>query len=276
MSRREQFSEVITSRANSLVREARAVREGLMSELIFVEGVRLCEEAVRAGVGVEAVLHTERLSGGGRGARLLAEASRGARRVSAVSEEVFSFLSDTKTPQGVLLLARRPRCDREAFDAAAAAAPEAPLVVLLHRVNNPANAGAILRVAEAAGTTGVVATEGTTDLFSPKSLRGSMGSALRVPVWAGAGLDEALRWCAERGVRTVSTNLRASLAHTEVDWRAPSAIVVGAEAGGLTGAEAAATDSSVRIPMRPPVESLNVAVALAVVLYEAARQRQAS
>jgi TrmH family RNA methyltransferase len=131
----------------------------------------------------------------------------------------------------------------------------------------------MLRVAEAAGATAVISTKGTTDLFSPKALRGSMGSAFRVPLWTGATLEEALRWCAARGVGTVGAGAGAPKAHTEVDWTVPRALVVGPEAGGLSEEEMRATDETVRVPMREPVESLNVAVALAVILYEAARQR---
>ncbi|HYY98380.1 MAG TPA: RNA methyltransferase, partial [Pyrinomonadaceae bacterium] len=148
-----------------------------------------------------------------------------------------------------------------------------PLLVILHRANNPSNAGAALRVAEAAGATGVVATRGSADLFSPKSLRGSMGSAFRLPVWAGATFEEALGWCAARGVRTTAADATARTSHTEVDWTTPRAVVLGPEAGGLSDEEVRACAESLRIPMREPVESLNLTTALAVILYEAARQR---
>ncbi|HYO62274.1 MAG TPA: RNA methyltransferase [Pyrinomonadaceae bacterium] len=273
--------EVIRSRANATVKRARAAREGRERGLVFVEGVRLCEEAARSGLKIEEVLYTERLSDDERGARLLEALGGAARRVSAVAEDVFSSLSDTKTPQGVVALAERPRTDAGALDrdAATDATDERdarrPLLVVLHGVGNPSNAGAMLRVAEAAGATGVIATAGSADLFSPKALRGAMGSSFRVPVWAGATFAEALRWCAERGVRTVSTDVRATRSHAEIDWTVASAVVMGSEGGGLLEDERDATDLRLRIPMRPPVESLNVAVALAVVLYEAARQRGA-
>jgi TrmH family RNA methyltransferase len=144
----------------------------------------------------------------------------------------------------------------------------------MHEVSNPSNAGALLRVAEAAGATAVITTRGSTDLLSPKALRGSMGSAFRLPLWAGATYDEALRWCNERGIRTVATDASASVTHTGIDWTTPRAVIVGAEAGGLSGEETRAADACVRIPMCEPVESLNVAVALGVILYEAARQRE--
>jgi len=262
---------MITSRHNPLAQRARVVRDGHDAGKVFVEGLRLCEEAARSGVAVEEVLFTEKFALGERGARLLADLRAPGRvNVAEVSESVFASVSDTKTPQGVALIARRPATDRESFERSL---PAEPLVVVLHGVGNPANAGAALRVAEAAGAAGVVSTAGSTDLLSPKSLRGSMGSAFRLPLWTGAGFGEVLAWCKGRGVLTVSTDLAAERAHTEIVWTGARAVVCGAEAGGLADEETASTDLRVRIPMRPPVESLNVAVALAVVLYEAARQR---
>jgi TrmH family RNA methyltransferase len=263
------MKETIISRKNPLVQRARAVRDGADVELIFVEGVRLCEEALRAGVRVEFALYSAALEESERGARLLEELKRICPRVLPVSESVLESVSDTKTSQGVVALARRPRTN----SGVTGRVDETPLVVIIHGANNPSNAGAMLRVAEAAGATFVVSTKGSTDLLSPKALRGSMGSAFRIPLWTGARLEEALRVCAERGIRTVSTDASATRTHTEIDWTIPRAVIVGPEAGGLSDVEIRATDESVRIPMREPVESLNVAVALAVILYEAARQR---
>ena len=261
--------EAITSRKNPLVQRARAARDGRESGLVFAEGVRLCEEALRAGVGLELVLYTRSLAEDARGTELLENLRDACPAVYLVGEDVLDSVSDTKTPQGVVALARRPRTGREIVERA----ESVPLVVIIHRANNPSNAGAMLRVAEAAGATAVVLTKGSTDPLSAKALRGSMGSAFRLPLWTGPTLEEALAWCAERGIRTVATAASAESTHTELDWTLPRAVVVGPEAGGLTDVEARGADEGVRIPMREPVESLNVAVALAVVLYEAARQR---
>ena len=261
--------ELITSRKNSLALHARSVRDGRERESIFVEGLRLCEEALSTGLGFDFVLYTRSLEDASRGARLLASLRETGARVVAVSDAVLESVSDTKTPQGVIAIARRPQPGPELLERVTST----PLVVILHGANNPSNAGAALRVAEAAGASGVVATRGSADLFSPKALRGSMGSAFRLPVWTGATFEEALRFCAGRGIKTVGTDARASTTHTEIDWTKPRAIVLGPEAGGLTDEEVRACDESLRIPMREPVESLNLTTALAVVLYEAARQR---
>lgn len=261
--------ELITSRKNPLVQRARAARDGREKESVFVEGVRLCEEALRAGVAFEFALYTPAVEEDERGARLVEDLRRACTRVFAASEGVVESVSDTKTSQGLVAIARRPQTGRGVIGLGGAT----PLVVVMHGANNPSNAGAMLRVAEAAGATAVISTKGSTDLFSPKALRGSMGSAFRVPLWTGASLEEALEWCAARGIVCVAADACAAQSHTEVDWTRPRAVVVGPEAGGLTEEELRAAGESVRIPMREPVESLNVAVALAVLLYEAARQR---
>jgi TrmH family RNA methyltransferase len=261
---------LITSRQNPLAQRARAVRERGAEGLIFVEGLRLCEEAARSRLGVEDILFTEEFASNERGARLLEELRGAGARLAEVSEGVLDSVADTKTPQGIVLLARRPACDAASF---VRSLKRDPLLVVLHGINNPANAGAMLRVAEAAGATGVVATGGTADLLSPKALRSSTGSAFRLSQWTGARFGELIEWCRGRKIETVGTVLDANQTHIEHDWRGGHAIICGAEASGLSAEEIAQTDARVRIPMREPVESLNVAVALGVVLYEAARQR---
>ncbi|HVF88205.1 MAG TPA: RNA methyltransferase [Pyrinomonadaceae bacterium] len=265
-------AEVVTSRHNSLVKHARAVRDGKDSELIFVEGVRLCEEALRS-IVIEDVIYTEEYADDARGATLLEALRLNAQRVVAVTEEVLAGVSDTITPQGIVALARRPRTDHDTFRRKLKNDDAPPLVVVAHGVNNPSNAGAMLRVAEAAGATGFITTVGTTDVFSPKALRGAMGSSFRLPIWMGATFGEVIAWCDQNAIRAASTDARAATLHTKLDWNVPRAIILGAEAGGLDIAESAAAGERIKIPMRPPVESLNVATALAVILYEAARQR---
>ncbi|MCA1592862.1 MAG: RNA methyltransferase [Acidobacteria bacterium] len=263
------YQPTITSRKNPLVQRARAVRDGKHCELIFVEGVRLCEEAARAEVEIETIFCAEARIKDERVSQLLRSLHGHAEGIIPVSAHVLEAISDTKTTQGIVALARRPATGRDVIEQSVAN----PLLVIMHGVNNPSNAGAMLRAAEAAGATAAVATRGSADLFSPGALRGSMGSAFRLPLWTGTDFGEAISWCAVRGIKTVATATHAPYVHTGIDWTLPRAVIVGPEAGGLTVDEIAAAGECVRIPMREPVESLNAAVALAVVLYEAARQR---
>ncbi len=260
----------ITSRDNSLLRQARAVRDGNVNELIFVEGLRLCEEALRSGLTIEAVIYSSEISRKEKAASLLTELDQACERLAAVNETLLATVSYTKTPQGMIVLAKRPECGRSTLKTNNR---ESHLVVIMHGINNPVNVGAILRSAEAAGATGLMATRNTANPFSPKALRGAMGSAFRLPIWVGPDYSEALAWCAERDIKTLCADVEAKVAYTDIDWTIARALILGPESTGLETEEVDMADEAINIPMRGDVESLNVAVAAAILLYEAARQR---
>jgi TrmH family RNA methyltransferase len=263
---------MITSRDNSLLRRARAVRDGKIDDLIFVEGLRLCEEALRSSLPIEAVIYSEEIARKEKAKRLLNELKEVCDQLASVSETLLASISYTKTPQGIVVLAARPEMDEAKFKGSP---PATPLLVVMHGINNPVNLGAILRSAEAAGATGAITTANSSDPFSPKALRGAMGSAFRLPIWTETNYEDVLGWCAERGIETVCADMEGSTLYTEIDWTGPRALIVGRESTGLTPEEVSAANSVVKIPMHGQVESLNVGIAAAIVLYEAARQRGA-
>ncbi|HEY6661241.1 MAG TPA: RNA methyltransferase [Pyrinomonadaceae bacterium] len=260
----------ITSRDNSLLRQVRAVRDGKIEELIFIEGLRLCDEAYRSNLRIEAVIVSEELLRKERAAAVIGELSRVSKRVASVSEKLLESVSYTKTPQGIIVLAQRPAASVERLTASLNANP---LLVVLHQINNPVNVGAIVRTAEAAGATGVIATRNTSDPFSPKALRGAMGSAFRLPIWSGVEYGEMIEWCHEGGIVTVCADVEASTSYTELDWNGPTALVLGPESTGFTTEELQSADQRVSIPMKGSAESLNVSVAAGILLFEAARQK---
>jgi TrmH family RNA methyltransferase len=260
----------ITSRDNSLPRQVRAVRDGKIEELIFIEGLRLCEEANRSDLAIEAVVVSEELLRKERAAAAIAELSRVSKRVASVSEKLLESVSYTKTPQGIIVLAHRPVASE---DRLSMSLDSSPLIVVLHQINNPVNVGAIVRTAEAAGATGVIATKSTSDPFSPKALRGAMGSAFRLPIWGGVDYGEMIDWCRRRRIVTVCADVEASTSYTQLNWTGPSALVLGPESTGFTDDELDQADQRVSIPMKGSAESLNVSVAAGILLFEAARQR---
>jgi TrmH family RNA methyltransferase len=203
---------------------------------------------------------------------LLSELGQVCDRLAPVSEKLLEYVSYTKTPQGIVVLASRPEMDEVKFKASQ---PEKPLLVIMHGINNPVNVGAIVRTAEAAGASGAITTGNSTDPFSPKALRGSMGSAFRLPIWTETTYAEVLEWCEERGIETICADIQGSRLYTDIDWTGPRALIMGPESTGLTGAEISLANTVVKIPMQGQVESLNVAMAASIVLYEAARQRAA-
>ncbi|HET8782637.1 MAG TPA: RNA methyltransferase [Pyrinomonadaceae bacterium] len=260
----------ITSRDNSLLRLARAVRDGKDTEYIFVEGLRLCEEALRSALEIEAVIVSAELLRKPRAAAAIEELDQAAHRSASVSEKLLESISYTKTPQGIVVLAKRPDSSEKRL---AQTLDTKPLLVVLHQINNPVNVGAILRTAEAAGAGGVITTRNTSDPFSPKSLRGAMGSAFRLPIWSGPAYEEVIEWCRQRNIETLATDADAALSHTEYDWTQATALVLGQESTGLTVLETERASQVVSIPMHGAVESLNVSVAAGILLFEAARQR---
>jgi TrmH family RNA methyltransferase len=261
---------LITSRDNSLLRQARAVRDGKREDLIFVEGLRLSEEALRSGLKIEAVIYSDEIAAKERAARFLEEVAPVCKRLVSVSEKLLETISYTKTPQGIVTLALRPESGQLKLERNNV---KSPLLVVMHGINNPVNVGAILRSAEAAGSTGVIATANTADPFSAKAIRGAMGSAFRLPIWAGPSYPQVLTWCNKHNVKPISADVNATKLYTDIDWKISRALILGTESSGLTLEEVTAAGETVKIPMRGSVESLNVAVAAAIMLYEAARQR---
>jgi TrmH family RNA methyltransferase len=256
----------ITSRQNPLVKRYRDAAGGGRSEIIL-DGAHLIEEATAAGVA----LHTIACSPPGLelpGVRqLIGRFDAAGLDCWSVTDDIMRAISPVKTPSGVVALAGRPTLTLEqALDV------RPPLVIVAVDVQDPGNVGAIVRAAEAGGATAAVLAGTSADPFGWKALRGSMGSCFRLPV-VRAGQPEMLAALRARGVRVIATAPRGSRSLFESDLRGPAALLVGAEGTGLADDLLAGADETVSIPMREPVESLNVAVAAALLVYEASRQR---
>lgn len=198
-------------------------------------------------------------------AHVLAAAEASAARVRTVTPAVLDAIADTRSPQGLVAVARWPLpSPREAVAGAS-------LAVIAVGCGDPGNAGTIVRTADAAGADAVVFVGGT-DPRGPKAVRASAGSLFHLPVavseWAAA--RDAAR---AAGLALVAADSHAGRAYHARDWRGPSAIVLGSEAHGLPAEVAADCDEAVALPLLGRAESLNVAVTGAVLVYEAARQR---
>ena len=246
-----------------------------------VDGPVLVAEALDAGLRLEAV-YVEQGDDGRVPADLHAVADRAERR-GATRHELFAGVLagavDTVTPHGIAAVASMPPARADLDGLLAATAPDlagggAGPVLVLAGVGDPGNAGTLLRSAEAAGARAVVATVGSVDLYAPKVVRASAGSLFRVPVVVGAEVDDLLLALAGAGVATIGTAADAPAPYDATDLAGPIAVVLGTEAHGLDPALAAQLDSSVSIPMEGQVESLNVAMAGTLLLFEAARQRR--
>ena len=262
--------ERISSRQNPLVLRMRALARGGAQEgdEAVLDGEHLLREALASGVRVEVAAFLESVLEGPL-AEVAAAVDRTGGRSVAVTQGVLAALSPVRQPSGVVSIARIPRPLMEAvFDGT----PQ-PLIFVLSDVQDPGNVGAIVRAGEACGVTGIVAAERTADAFGWKALRGSMGSTFRVPVASRVRLQEAAQAAKRRGIRLAAAVPRGGESLPQVDLRPASAILLGGEGCGLPDAILREADIRLSIPMRPPVESLNVAVAAALIAYEAARQR---
>ena len=258
--------ETITSRQNPLVARFRhaARRVAAADADVLLEGPRLVEDALAAGVRVDvAAVSTAPAPRVAALARRLEPAAR----VVRVTAAVMDALSPAATPSGLVALAALAPAPLEH----ALRAPR-PLVVGLSGVQDPGNTGAAIRAVEAGGASGVVAVGGA-DPLGWKALRGAMGSAFRLPVARADDPAAVARLAAAHGLRVIAAAPRGGTPAAEADLSGPCLVWLGAEGSGLDRDAAATADETVSIPMRPPVESLNLAVAAALIVYEAARQR---
>jgi len=306
-------SESIESRENRWLKRFRAALSGesggaparrgsessvIEEEIAGIEGARLVATALESGIEIVALLFSET---GARHIASLEPLIPPEARLLRTSDRLFAFASGTETPQGVAALVR-PRAGT--FDDLISGVP---LILILAGVQDPGNVGTLVRTGEAFGASGIVActagTIGTANPFSPKALRASAGSALRLPIARGISAPVLLVQLRMAGVRifaacpddacghTASANLRTGanaggpkpLAPWEIDWRAPSALLIGNEGAGLPEELVRSADAVVRIPHAQHYsvvhqdnsrgESLNAAIAGSILLYEAARQR---
>src|SRR5205085_5665013 len=192
--------EKITSRQNPLVKRFRRVRAGSERHYIFLEGVRLIEDALVAGVRFETVAFTSSAETSERGLRLLDELQKIPCRGAHVPPQVMQAIADTESPQGIAAIVSRPF-----YELADLFAEGPTLLVIADGLQDPGNLGTIIRTAEAACANCLVTTRDTVDPFNQKALRASMGAALRLPIVMDASRADVLKLCRERGITLIGT-----------------------------------------------------------------------
>lgn len=252
----------LVRQARALARERRAREE---TGLAHMEGVRLVEEALAAGVDVRYLLYTPELAERERGAALLRAAAAAGVPLHPVTPEALERAADTRIPQGVVGVFRpRPRSLDDLGPG---------LVLVLDGLQDPGNLGTVIRSLEAMGGGGA-AVAGGVDAYNPKVVRGAMGSLFRLPVLK-LPLAEALAGLRAAGRRIYVADAGGDLAPWAVDLARGAAVVVGSEAAGPSPEARAQADGVISIPMAGPTESLNAGVAASLLAYEAMRQQTA-
>jgi TrmH family RNA methyltransferase len=282
----------IASRDNKWLKQFRAALRGTgpaEGEPIAAEGPKLVEEGVRSGLETEALLvsgtgerHLDRIL------QLASESESGVARsrIFRTSDKLFESVAGTESPQGVAALFRQrvwtfDDVMRGCAGFGGAYSGDSPLVVVMASVQDPGNVGTIVRSSEAFGASGVVATRGAADPWSPKALRASAGSALRLPLLRGMAIPTFLAQLRMASVKILAAGIKPTAATAAKDTDAPiadlrgaCAIFIGNEGGGLPSEVEHAADDWISIAMNDEVESLNAGVAASILLFEAARQRR--
>lgn len=256
----------ISSRQNEIVARYRSAARGNEAAILLLDGAHLVSEALGAGIRLRHAMIAADVGEEGVMRPLVERLTRSGVDVAIATAPVMSVVSPVRSPSAVVALAERP-------GHANAFAGDSPLVLIACDVQDPGNVGAIVRVAEAAGASGVVAAGHCADPFGWKALRGSMGSALRLPIAVQRTIDDAMADARQHRCRLVATVPRGGHSIYDAALKGAVAVLIGGEGQGLADALIAGADERVTIPMHPPVESLNAAVTAALILYEARRQR---
>ena len=278
--------ELITSVNNQRVKEVANLKQKKYrteSGTFFVEGLRAVQEAVQyadvtelfytAADTKEKSENKKNANNNNAGtAKKRNEAANGI-RMYQVDEKVMAKLSDTKAPQGVLAVIRTPEQNLRQLRPGTASDNNAP-VIILDRVQDPGNLGTIIRTADAVGALGLILLEGCVDAYSPKVVRASMGSLFHLPVVQDVTAEEALTWCYRNGYEPAATALKNAQNVYKADISKKMAFLFGNEANGVAEELQAAAETRLFIPMAGLAESMNVAMAAGIILFEGLRQRK--
>lgn len=262
----------LASRDNQILKRIRLIASGARrapSDVVVAEGVRVLEEALKARCAFEMMVISERFGADEREARLIDCCLNGDVRVYRTSELLFRSISSVQTPQGAVALVRVAPASLESVPCGAN-----PLIMYACGIQDPGNLGTLVRTAVAAKVAFLCTSEGTVSARNPKSVRSSAGTFFHLPVIEKVAFSEFSRYCSDRSIEPFRTDPSKGIIYSEADLTAPCAILLGNEGSGM-GAEYDGC-RALRIPLSDQAESLNVAVAGAVLLFEACRQRRFS
>jgi TrmH family RNA methyltransferase len=252
--------------AASLHKKHERDRNGSM----LIEGVRELSRALESGIYIEAVFWCPDLLDQETGAPIIRGIERRNIPIIAVGRRAYEKLVYREASGGLVAVARQP-----SHALADMPETECPLYLVVDAIEKPGNLGALLRSADAAGVTGLIASDQHTDLYHPNVIRASLGTVFTMPI-AISSATEAIEWLTARTIAIIAATPDATMPYTKVDLTVPLAIVVGSENAGLGTEWLQATGTRVRIPMKGSADSLNVSAAATILLYEALRQRDAS
>ncbi len=262
--------EKITSLQNPRIKQLVKLRDRRPRDearVFLVEGYREIRRALEKAVPLQEVYYAPDWFLGENERALLAQAEAAGAKLFELSKEAFAKVAYRERPDGLLAVA--PQWKRSLSDLVL---PATPFLLVVEAIEKPGNLGTILRSADAAGCDAVIVCDPVTDIFNPNVVRASTGVLFSVPLVVDES-ERVLAWLREKGVRTVATTPAAEALYTAIDLRGPLAVVMGSEQYGLSDFWLKHADAPVRIPMAGQADSLNVAMATIITLFEAVRQR---
>jgi RNA methyltransferase, TrmH family len=258
---------MLTSTQNPLVKQIKklqSAKERRETQLFLVEGTHLIQEACAVNYPLMTLCCTQTWQT--HHAALWSVATGMSDRVELVSDEVMKAIATTVNPDGVIAIAPRLALPTPAIPA--------DLTIVLATIQDPGNLGTMIRTAAGVGANGLWVSQDSVDLDNPKVLRASAGQWFRLAMGVSDNLDQLVTQYKQQGVQVVATTSHTETSYWDVDLRSPTLILLGNEGAGLSQSLAGLADVQVKIPMAAAVESLNVATAAALMLYEVRRQRR--
>lgn len=263
--------EVITSAQNPKIKNLLLLQEKSKARreqgLFVVEGQRELAHCLQAGYTVKTVFVCPEIAGSA-GEEALSSSQAFKPAIIEIPEQLYRKVAYRESTEGIIA-----EVEYKALTLDDLQLPENPLIMVLESVEKPGNLGAVLRSADAAGADAVLICDPLTDLYNPNLIRASIGAVFTVPVVA-APSAQVIPWLQERGIQILTAQLQDSSLYYDVDMKRGTALVMGTESTGLTDMWRKAASAHIRIPMLGRLDSLNVSVSAAILLFEAVRQRQ--
>lgn len=264
----------ITSLQNPQIKHLRSLEKSKYRKQegkFVIEGIRMMEEALDADIGLDAIYYSPALLDTTRGKDLFERLSERMLKIYLLSDRLMKQVGFTETPQGIIAVASQLHFSLDILLKNAN-----PFFLLLDQIQDPGNLGTLIRTADAAGVSGVILTEGTVDLYNPKTIRATMGSLFHLPILAQQDGQDIIASLQREGIQVLAAALQTDTYFYEADFTRPTAVVIGNEGQGLSEEVLKAVDLKIKIPILGKAESLNAAVAGAILVYEGARHRMKS
>ncbi|WP_027340647.1 TrmH family RNA methyltransferase [Halonatronum saccharophilum] len=261
----------ITSISNGRIKRLRSLYKKKYRRIegaFVLEGVRIIEEACKEDALIEEVFYSDYLLRNQRGKDLLEKLKSKRVDVIEVSDKVLAEVSDTQSPQGILAVVKKVEYDLEDI-----VNGDENFLLVVDGVQDPGNLGTIIRTADAAGVAGIITTKGTVSLYNQKTIRATMGSLFRLPVYRENDLGNLKKILKDNKVRVIVGDIGGDKYHFDVDYIDSVALIVGNEGKGPRAELIEFADEVIKIPLVGDAESLNVAMATGVIVYEGVRQR---